>query len=814
MATRAAIATGNFTAAGTWAEVDATSLLAPASPTNQAFTTSYLTSSTFTPGAITIDGIAIWVNTRPGSTGTISVALDQATVTEPGTEVTIDVADIPAAGQCWVFFKFAAPVLLTAATAYGVKVKTSNASQVNGYRDGTTNNWARLLRTTTTGAPAASENLYVIGEKTGQGTGNAITVTMDNTAALDVGLIDHSSGGSLLYGVAAATAYYLGLAGNLNIRSGGEFNIGRKTNRIPSDSSAELKFVNATNVDRGIEMFGSGILRSGGAVITNPWALLNADAAAAATSLATDISTGWKNGDLIGLASTTRTASEAESKSLTADAVGTGLTIAALTNAHGGNGTSLVQAELINLTRNVKIHGTSATLQAYINTEAASVTELEATEIYWMGSGTTNKRGIDIGSTTGSFYAEYCAIRDFVVSTSMGMNLKNSSVNNVSVKHCVFYNTNYPAFYFQDSGQNNIVIDDCVAMRVPGWDVARLHLAQQVSNLRVSGSQNGTGLTTVGATYNGAFSNINSHSNSSVGWGMPGFVAGTNNTISGITVWRNNGGGWQFDGGTLINMNFDTITLFGNSTNNVTQNSVLRNVTIKNFTIRAGVTLTTANGWRIAAQSSGVWFVNGTFGVGEAHTTCDFTIGNSETLLWEFHLDNVTMNSATQIQNFSNSLAVANGKPVSMIRANFLGQALNHKTWLGNGTWSYDTAISEVSPSLRLTPLSATTKLQSSGFFKKVPNGEDVTFSIKVRKSVSGDGAAYNGSQPRLIVRRNYGAGITADTILDTATAAADGAFETLSGTTAAVTANCALEFFVDCDGTAGWVNVDTLSAS
>ena len=45
------------------------------------------------------------------------------------------------------------------------------------------------------------------------------------------------------------------------------------------------------------------------------------------------------------------------------------------------------------------------------------------------------------------------------------------------------------------------------------------------------------------------------------------------------------------------------------------------------------------------------------------------------------------------------------------------------------------------------------------------------------------------------------------DTVLDTATVASDGAFETLTGVTAALTDAAVLTFVVDCDGTAGWVN-------
>lgn len=76
-----------------------------------------------------------------------------------------------------------------------------------------------------------------------------------------------------------------------------------------------------------------------------------------------------------------------------------------------------------------------------------------------------------------------------------------------------------------------------------------------------------------------------------------------------------------------------------------------------------------------------------------------------------------------------------------------------------------------------------------------VASGATATISVYVRKSSAGDGTAYTGNQPRLIVRKNLAAGITSDTVLATA-AAATGSWEQLSGTTIAVSEDCSLEFF------------------
>lgn len=822
MATRAAIATGNFTNAATWGVVDATALLA-SSASSTTLTTSYVLSATFTPGAIIIDGIAVWVNSRIGSTGTISVALDQATATVAGTEVAINVADIPSAGLCWVFFKFAAPVTLLAATAYSVKAKTSSASQVSLFRNATAGNWSRLLRTTTTGAPGAADDLYITGEKTGAGTANAITVTMNNTAATAFGLMDINSGGKVAYGTSAATAFLLTLAGNLNVRSGGEFNIGTRAGTVmPSGSSGELAFTNAVNVDRGVEVVGSGIFRTAGAAIANPWALLAADAAASATSLTTNTSTGWKNGDTIGIASTTRTASECESKALTADAVGTALTIAAITNAHGGSSISLVQAELVNLTRNVKVHGTSTSLQAYINQSGAtSIVETEATELYWLGSSTSSKRGIDIACTTGSFYAQYCSYHDFTVSSSLGP-FASSSANNIDFRHNVFFNMVSTALHLDNTANGSITVDDVVVIRVTSSaDAVSLHNNNNISNLRIAGatgnalvSQGVPGTTPLDGNWTGS---IVIHSSSATAWDFNSMIASAFDTISTLIMWRCNEG-LLIGSANVYGITFNGVTSFGHVQRSIRiSGPTMFNVTFKDVDIRAGVTLTCPLGMEFEASSSGadvtgLHIVNGSFGgSGQTHATGDISLSGLGAFS-DVVLDNISLNSATQVVGQTNLHAVANGPPVCQLRANFLGATANHKTWLGNGTWSYDTTVFDTTPSLRVTPLSASVKLQSPGFFVGVLSGNTKTVSIKVRKSVIGDGAAYNGNQPRLIVRRDYGAGITADTVLATAAAAA-GTWETLTGTTATVSGNCALEFFVDCDGTAGWINCDTFTA-
>ena len=173
MATLLSASTGNFTTTSTWKVVNATSFL-DSRVGSASSGTSGQNSSSFTPGAITVEGVAIQILTRSSSLGgTLTVSLWNVTAGSQvsGTAVTIDVNDLPdvyglsnSAGIGWVYFKFSSPVTLLAATNYAVRVTSSVALSVTVYRDATGGNWSRALVTSTTAAPASSDVLIITGE--------------------------------------------------------------------------------------------------------------------------------------------------------------------------------------------------------------------------------------------------------------------------------------------------------------------------------------------------------------------------------------------------------------------------------------------------------------------------------------------------------------------------------------------------------------------------------------------------------------------------------------------------------------------------
>jgi hypothetical protein len=377
MAYRIATADGNLTAAATWGVVDATSLLdSIANSQVVATAAAWTSSSNFAPGAITIDGMAVWVMSRAAvPVGTFTVRLYDVTggAAVVGAAVTVNVSDVPwdavnndSGG--WMFFKFAAPVLLVVATNYRIEAQTSNAAMVTLRRDGTANNISRMLRTTTTGAPAAGDSMFVLGEWTAAVTVATRTVTMDETAATDYGgasttltSFGVSYGGILTWATTAATNFVFRLSGILSVWYGGVYQMGASGAECPRDSSMLLEFDNAADGQFGVSNFGAfgahGLSRTSG---KDEWLCrLNTDEAAGQTILGVDTDTGWLNGDDIGIAPTARTYSHGELRTLNGAAAAASVTVTAgLTNAHSG--TAPTQAEVVLLTRNVNIASVSS----------------------------------------------------------------------------------------------------------------------------------------------------------------------------------------------------------------------------------------------------------------------------------------------------------------------------------------------------------------------------------------------------------------------------------------------------------------------
>jgi hypothetical protein len=824
MTVRAAIATGNFTTATTWGVVDATSYLNSEAASSQISNASWQATSAFTPGAIEVHGLCIKTASRLGTTGTLSVRLelDSDNSAVAGTTVTINVADVATGADTgWLYFKFSSPVTLSAATAYQLAITVSDSSQISIYRDSTSNNWSRCLVTTTTGAPAAGDDLIICGHKTAAGAETAIEVTMNETATTDYGSASTATatpalaicdGGSLTYGTTASTNYNLRLSGCCIVYSGGTLNIGTTGTAIPRNSTATLQFDCAADGDFGLIIRSLGTFNAQGLSRTTgknvSWCLLNTDEAANSTSLGVDTDTGWLDNDVIAVGSTTRTAAQCEKGTMNGDAGASSLTVDGFAGTGGGvayahGGTSPVVGEVILLTRNVVIESVSTSAMAYVYATGAATVDCDWVEFRYLGANASTKYGIQLTSITSTATFNFCSIHD---GERYGFYLSGSASTGVTISYCTFWSTGAggSSIHIQEATSGTWTISYNVVIYCTATSTPAVYLADVggtfAYNRIVGAISYGIHIAETGGI--GTISNCNIHSGSN--FGLYCLVA-ANVTFTGCTVWRNSSSAVAAYGG---EWSIVSCLMFGNTTTNLILSSGIVAL-IDSTTICADSSFAVTNNVMLYAATAAFksCLLSDATGIYVAATN-DFNFTNSSSHA-VVKCTNTKLGASNEVTNAS-----------KMTTESYIGSSKHdqtkglHKGWLAVGTWIIDTVIYDTTPSLRMTPSSAATKLEMVVLRVAVADGATCTPSIKIRESVAGDGTDYNGNRPRLILKRNDAAGITADAVLDTATVSAEGAFETLTGTTAAVTDDCVLEFAIDCDGITGWVNVDTASAA
>lgn len=780
---------GDFTAASTWGVVDNTSLLNSTANTSNT-TTSYVESQTFIPGAITIDAIAVFLNGTSSSSGTFSVRLALAGITVPGTEVTVNNTDLSANSIGWCLFKLPAPVLLVAATLYTVSVRSSVNGTVSVFRNATAGNWSRFLRTTTTAAPATTDSLFITGEFLSAGVNNTLTVTGNNTATTVFGEITINEKGIFDAATTASTNFQMQIQGNVTIRGNAVLQIGTLATPMPASSTFLLQLnQGGVNVNFGIIITANGTFRTYGAAKTNR-AFLAADAAVAATSLTTNISTNWLSGEEVVIAPTTATNTQLEVRTLSANAVGTTLTVPALTFAHQGTGDFI--GEIANITRNIKIQSDSASFNTYFLNSGNSVTNLNYTEFTRMGSATANRRGFDILTTTGSFNVNGCSFHRF--GTNAFFLLNQAANNNITIQDAIFYNITNGLGNNQPTG-NAWLIDSCWGFNSPfGFS----NNAGVITNIMSTGGANGI---TFSATSNTGvtISNLVSHSNSSGGIGISASVI-QGMLLSNLTTWRNLRG-INTSGSSNITLN--NHISYGNTFSGLSVAGCF-NLTVENSNYYGSTTILQPSGVALENTALNTVFNSCSFGVPTTHGTGDVNVSTARS--WhDLKFNNCLFGSTNEVSNRS-----------QLAQNAFLGSSRHnqttgvHRGWKRTAILESDSVIQATAPlSVRITPSVSATKTFSTPKGFAIPSGKTATVSVLVRRSVAGDGTAYNGALPRLWLKQNNSAGISSDVLLATATVASLGAFEALIGTIPAATDNTVNYLYIDCDGTAGWVNID-----
>jgi hypothetical protein len=533
--------------------------------------------------------------------------------------------------------------------------------------------------------------------------------------------------------------------------------------------------------------------------------------------------TGWLDNDVVAIASTTRTYTQCEQCVLNGNAAAALLTFDDAM-VYGHSATSPTQAEIILLTRNVKIYGASATLQAYIDIKATATVDCDWTEFYWLGSGTSSKYGISLiyGAGTQSF--QYCSRHTSMVASSEGWVVSGGSGTGLTIQYCVSYNVANKHFENNATTGTWIVDSNIFIKNTDNADIVKLGDLGGIftNNTMVGcGGSGGTGLNlTESSAVLGTFGNLTIHSGANRGFGASGLeIIGT---ISTLTIWRNSSTGMILNT-TFAEMTISNLTMFGNTTDNILCGGAIGKITLVSPILNGDSTFSTTNGinFNTSAELSELIIYSGDFG----------TVSGIKTA----HTNDINVASPIFIRLFLNNTILASTEVATQTNlsvSSFISSQRHdttkglHKTWMRNSTNTIDTTVyNTASPSLKITPTSvavspykAVSAPDGRGFKVNVAEGQTCTPSVYVRmsKSSTGDAADYSGAQPRLILKRNDAMGYTADQVLDTGTVAI-GNWEQLTGAvTGAATDDGVLEFYVDCDyGTANsFINVDDFTAT
>lgn len=860
MANLIAAASGNFTSASTWGVCDAASHQ-DAYQNIVTVTTSNQDSNSFVLGTDPVDAIALRVWARAVTpSGTFSVILRNTTTGTDVRTVTVNVADIPpTCVEAWPFilFKFSSAYTANGTDSFVVRFVSSASNQITLTRANSGGTHIdRKLRTTVTAAPGANDHLVIANELTGAGTENAIVVTMNNTATTSFGPtvsggppqgIVISGRGTLYWSRAGSTNFYLRFKGTLLVSGEGVLDMGQSGDPLDATSTHVFEMDSVSNLDTGVFVDG-GYWYVQGPTKANR-ALMTADCLSSASSFTCDSTAGWESGDVLWIAGTNKVGGLENSDTVTVNSVTSGTTFTT-TGAIGNARTNVAQfePEILNLTQRVKIRGISSSLNGYVRVEGDySLVRVRYAEIYNFGGNATDKWGVTFNQkNTSSAHFEYCSVWQMSNGAKFAYfgNTAGKGVN-TNVKYCSYKATSGAANMFLHTSANmpasvnieeNYLIgnsDYVFYIRAWGFVCKNNRIGGQTTNVQHAISflfpnSNVYLADTFAANWEG---NVVHNTN------MGGVLVGIENGLSFNTAqphvfnfvlkgWKvyhtargTATGGIDVTGVVLVCPRLEDCLVYGNDANRGgiwsrrTPYTTVVNGRMVNCKFGSTYAASQYCGIQMDAGLTEWKLENCDFGVVDtgvsAHSACDFFFGTDAGATGKIIGSNVRVTAGTVVSNLSGNHAT----PESYVRLNRYGRTSgDHRSWFYYGTIRSDSAIFNLSaPSERITPNSASVKLESSPRQKTVESGQTVNVSVVVRKSAAGDGAAYNGAQPRLIVRRTYEAGITVDTVLDTMTAST-GTWETLTGTTATASDDAVLEFFVDCDGTAGWINVDDWS--
>lgn len=578
-----------------------------------------------------------------------------------------------------------------------------------------------------TGAAVPAEGDTVIIQN-----GDTITIDQNITVGADTATaaIDVASGGKLEVPSTVAADYTLTCKGDLKNSSGGTLEIGTVANPIPAARIFTIKLNYSTTLaegEFGLKNYGDMVIQGDPARITVTKCMLNADAAADATGLTSGVLTGWKDNDDIAIASTTRTWTEAENGKMNGAAVGTVLTVDGFGGAAGGvanahSGTSPTQAEIINLTRNVKITSYNTTYRGYVCCYSGSTSDVDYVEFYMIGYNATYKHGIEIRTTA-------AAATNFAYCSVWGNAASNYpfyifTAQNIVIDNCVIYNTDEEFYVY--GGANNSVTNTIILKITDYGFYLRLGSSLTFNNNTVSSTSDYPIYVKDVVSFT-SFNDTIVHSCAQYVYFY--IITSENFIISNLKIYRSNSWGMYLR--TAFDFTFNDLTLFGNNNYNMYISSS-GPLTFDNLQSSGDSSFATAYGLylnnvsNILIEDSAIGINSGIFTL---HTSSDIYTSYYNAAI----LKNTFLRSANNVSNIQNTPV---GSHVQCEDFNQVQYA--DKAWYKYGVVERDSTTKKTNTyATRFDYLWAATDWLEYEVEIPVKDGESVVVSAWLRKNAS-----------------------------------------------------------------------------
>jgi hypothetical protein len=536
--------------------------------------------------------------------------------------------------------------------------------------------------------------------------------------------------------------------------------------------------------------------------------------AIANTTVNVDQETGWLSGDEIVLAPTSRTWSEYDFKALSNNATATSMTVnSAVTYAHLG--TSPYWCEVMNTTRNIKIRAANTASLSYASIYHDCNTDVDWTQ--WDAVPITLY--YDTVCVNTQFH--YCSFRTPGVAATM-FTVSSASADAFIVRYGTFYGYGFGSLCLTVpalSNKSNWRVSDCYAI---GTSTSAFTFTDEegiIDNIYVAGCG---GASTIALSLADTIAWVNQQSNTanlyahSCGQGIS-FAGGPRfGGLHNITVWRNTSGGLNWGPSQsyqqYVNRRLQVFA-WGNGTYNLQLVGSFINCAV-NGSLASETGFTTTDGVKRSSpgttyiSSVDLSFENMTFGVAAganlAHVNNDVNWTSANYEKAQLYFKNCVLGSANEIGGFTTS---GYGSSYHISRWDQTSGGAHRSFYNNRGTITCNTTTYRTAaPSEQLSPaiVAPESKLESGIKRVAIASAATANVSVYVRKDSS-----YNGTAPRLMQRANPAIGVMSETVLATSSLTLADTWYLVSGTTAAVTDDGVIEFYVDCDGTAGNIFVD-----